>query len=352
MSITQIWTMLEILLLLAVFSLILARLWRRMKTHPQPPKPQPATWTGWIGAGAVHLLRLASLFIGVFLMVALVILFERSIFSVITETRPAPSEVTIPPDLGFKVEEVTFESEDGLTIAGWYSPPQNGATIILLHGFGGNRTAMIWHAKQLVAAGYGVLMYDERASGESGGSYRSYGWEDPHDVRGAIRFIEARQKDDRAEIGIAGCSIGGQIALQGAAYNQEIDAVWADGASSIRAQDVPVPTNPIFALMKAGNYILDWMYQIKLGIKAPPPMIEIIDNIAPRPIMLVGAGQPIPFIGSEAVLLSRYQEFAGANAQMWIIDEARHCGGPKARPEEYAARMTTFFDAAFGIERR
>ena len=351
MSILQYWPILEAVVILAVFGAAIFWMWKKMKARAKNPPPRPATLAGRIGAGAMYLLRLAGFFVGVFLAVALVVMIERNIFSVITETMPAPSEVTIPPDLPFSVEEVKFESEDGLTLAGWYVPPQNEAVIILLHGYGGNRTGMLWHAKQLVTAGYGVLMYDERASGESEGTRRSYGWEDPRDVGGAIRFIEARQAEGQKGIGIAGCSIGGQIALQGAAYHPEIGAVWADGASTVRAQDIPASSNPIFALLRAGNTMLDWMFEIKLGMDAPPPMIEIIDDIAPRPIMLVGGGQPLSALGSEEVLQSRYLEYAGGNAQMWIITEAHHCDGPKLRPDEYAARMIAFFDAAFGVER-
>ena len=72
----------------------------------------------------------------------------RNWFSLQAETAPAPSRVTIPADLPFEVEEVTFLSEDGLRIAGWYVPPENGALVILLHSYSGNCTAMIWHAAQ------------------------------------------------------------------------------------------------------------------------------------------------------------------------------------------------------------
>ena len=34
---------------------------------------------------------------------------------------------------GVVYEDVAFEGGDGLTIRGWYVPPRNGATIILLH---------------------------------------------------------------------------------------------------------------------------------------------------------------------------------------------------------------------------
>jgi pimeloyl-ACP methyl ester carboxylesterase len=269
----------------------------------------------------------------------------------IEETAPAPSQVEIPDDLPFEVEEVTFLSTDGLRIAGWFVPPENGVTVILLHGYGGNRLGMRWHAERLVEAGYGVLLYDERASGESEGEYRSYGWEDERDVGGAVAFLSSRPEVDPTQIGIGGCSIGGQIALQGAAYHPEIGAVWADGASIIRAADNIPPRNFLMWLTTVGNYEIDWQYERYLKIEAPPPMIEIIGNIAPQPIMLIAGGVERPFLSSEAPYAYHFAQYAGDNAEVWVIDEAYHCDGPARRPDEYTARMIEFFDAAFDVER-
>jgi len=78
----------------------------------------------------------------------------------------------------------------------------------------------------------------------------------------------------------------------------------------------------------------------------------VIGNIAPRPIMMVGGGVSDPIFGSEAeMMIPRYAQFAGSNAQTWIVPEAVHCDGPSRRPDEYARRMVEFFDTAFGITR-
>jgi len=351
MILLEYWFVLEAVILISVFAFILLRVIRSARTQ-KTARVIPATMGGKIKFTVLYVLRVLGLGLGTFLLIAVIVMIERNIYGVITETMPAPSEVTIPSDLHFEVEEVKFEGGDGLTMAGWKVPSQNGATIILLHGYGGNRTVMIWHAEQLVDAGYGVLMYDERASGESEGTYRSYGWEDSRDVQGAIRFIETEAGNSEERIGIAGCSTGTQIALQAAAYYPELEAVWADGPSSARAQDIPPARNPLMALIVLGNYQLDWMFEIKLGIEAPPPLIEVIGNIAPRPIMLVGGGKPLPLFGSESeMMIPRYAHYAGSNAQTWVIPEAVHCDGPIHRPEEYAERMVEFFDTTFGITR-
>jgi hypothetical protein len=146
--------------------------------------------------------------------------------------------------------------------------------------------------------------------------------------------------------------MGAQIALQSAAYYPQLSAVWADGPSTVRAKDLPAPRNPIVALIILGNYSLDWMFEWKLDMEAPRPMVDIIDDIGPRPIMLVGGGMSQPLVGSEAeMMIPRYAKYAGSNAETWIIPEAVHCDGPAHRPEEYASRMVEFFDTAFGIQR-
>jgi hypothetical protein len=68
--------------------------------------------------------------------------------------------------------------------------------------------------------------------------------------------------------------------------------------------------------------------------------------------MLVASGIPFPFVGSEGDHLKLYAQYAGDNAALWVLPDAGHCGGPRVRPGEYAARMVEFFDTAFENERR
>jgi len=297
-----------------------------------------------------HFLRLIGFAVLTFIIIGGSVLIHLDYQEITKEIAPAPSIVEIPEDLPFQLEEAILTSEDGIKLAGWYVAPSNDATIILLHGYGSNRTSMLWHTKTLVEAGYGVLMYDERGSGESEGKYRSHGWQDAPDVGSAIKYLVDRSKAASNPIGIAGCSIGGQIALQAAAYYPEINAVWADGASGILASDSPPPDNWANGIAFLSNYILDWMLAERLDIPPPRPMTEIIRMIAPRPIMLVAGGFPRPYFGNETRRILYYAKFAGSNSEVWIIPDAIHCDGPSRRPEEYAHRMVEFFNQALGIK--
>ena len=266
--------------------------------------------------------------------------------SMLVDTAPAHHPVIRPAEMTLPVEDVQFSGGDDLTLAGWFVPPANEATIILLHGYSADRTAMLWHAEQLVNAGYGVLLYDERASGESEGERRSQGWEDPVDVGGALAYLNGRADVNPDKIGIAGCSIGGQIALQGAAYYPQIGAVWADGPSFIRAIDAPRPNNWVMALIYVASYMGDWMYTQRLDMAAPPAMIDIIGDIAPRPITLVAGGVPHPLYGPESQFVGRFAAYAGDSAEMWVINKSFHCNGPEVATEEYGRRLLAFFDVA------
>ena len=338
------------LLMGGIFALLMffVRSQIRKKAKVVAAERKPLTFRGRV----LFILRLVGFGITAFILVSLAIMVYLNLDTIKSDIAAVPEKVVLPEDLPFEVEDVTFLSEDGLQIAGWYVPSKNGGIVILLHGYGSTRLAMRWHAERLVEAGFGVLMYDERASGESEGEYRSYGWEDSRDVGGALSFLSDKPDVDPDKIGIAGCSIGGQIALQGAVYYPQIGAVWTEGASTIRAQDMARPTNFLSGLIVISNYLLDQMFAARLGMQPPAPMIEIIDEITPRPIMLVGSGISHSIIGSEADHLELYAQYAGENAELWILTDAGHCGGPGARPEEYAMRMVEFFDNAFDIERR
>lgn len=260
-------------------------------------------------------------------------------------TRPFPYDVMLPEDSTLAVEEISFASSDDVKLAGWFVPSQNGAFIILLHGFGGNRSEMVWHAEKLVKAGFGVLLYDERATAESTGAYRSFGWQDTADVTAALAFLNQHPDVNQDKIGMAGCSVGGQIALRSAAQTPEIAAVWAEGASIVRAADYGSENYWLIDMFMLVTHISDGMTARRLGITAPPPLIEIIGDIAPRPIMLLAGAEN----GFEVERINRYASLAGSNAAVWQVPGGYHCDGFEVQPDEYAARMVDFFTTALDV---
>ncbi len=342
-------TNLLIILLLALATFALLKLWfkRRQSEAPLSPADVPAKPANKLGRATVYVARLVGFALFTFVLVGGGLLLYLDYQAVSEEIALAPSAVEAPAEMPFAIEEIRFTGGDETELAGWFVPPENGAAIILLHGYSGNRLGVLHYAEMLVKAGYGVLMYDERGSGESGGSFRAHGWIDTPDVGGAITYLKSRPEVDAQRLGIAGCSIGGQIALQGTVAYPELKAVWADGFSVILASDNAPPVTWADSLAYLSNAIIDWMYTWRLGMPRPAGMIQIIGRIAPRPVMLVGGGNALGYFGSEARRMHHYAAYAGPNARVWIIPEATHCDGPLQRPEEYEQRLVEFFNQAF-----
>src|SRR5688572_3225542 len=146
------------------------------------------------------------------------------------QTRPAHSKVCCetPMDHGLSYENIEMKTGDGLILRGWYIPSRNDATVITLHGYGGNRLGTLTQAKILAKHGYGVLLYDQRASGESDGNVRSWGWLDVGDVSDAVTYLKTRTEINPEKIGIYGCSTGAEIALASTALEPGLKAVIAE----------------------------------------------------------------------------------------------------------------------------
>ena len=79
-------------------------------------------------------------------------------------------------------------TDDHLKLAAWYVPSHNRAAIIAVHGFNGNQTHTLIHTQALAEHGYGVLMLDMRAYGESGGELFAASWNSDRDVMAAVRL--------------------------------------------------------------------------------------------------------------------------------------------------------------------
>jgi dienelactone hydrolase len=115
-------------------------------------------------------------------------------------------------------QRVSLRAEDGTTIAAtWYEPDHRpGPAVILLHMLG--RTRRDWEpvASRLASEDIGALVVDFRGHGESGGSATRGDGADYSqlilDVKAARRWLAARSDVQPARVGLAGASLGANIA--------------------------------------------------------------------------------------------------------------------------------------------
>ncbi len=121
------------------------------------------------------------------------------------------------------LEEVSFTARDGITLRGWFVPPRNGVVVIFVHGLWGNRAALSPEAEVFVRHGCGVLLYDSRAHGASGGTVATWGSKEAFDVQQATHFVETRP--GVSHIVLLGFSVGASAVTRAAANDPTVDAV-------------------------------------------------------------------------------------------------------------------------------
>ncbi|MGD2145362.1 MAG: alpha/beta fold hydrolase [Anaerolineae bacterium] len=247
-----------------------------------------------------------------------------------------------PADLGWGYEEVTLKAADSVTLFGWYIPSQNGAAVILLHGYGANRVQMAKRAGLLAAHGYGALLYDQRASGESEGETRSFGWADVEDVPAVLEFLVEREEVDPERVGALGFSLGGQIALRAAAELDGLRAVVAEEPGFSTPEDLPWVTTPEERWV-ALTYRLGFKgLELWTGVRNPSGVVESLPGIAPRPVLFIAAGAAQD-PGHQSVRY--FYDMASEPKEWWYVPEAGHGEVPDVRGKEYEERIVGFFES-------
>jgi len=129
-------------------------------------------------------------------------------------------DVPSPADVGLRsAERVTFPTEDGLTLQGWFLPaPPPAFTVVVFNGNAGNRAFRAPLAAALHARGYAVLLYDYRGYGGNPGAPTETGL--AADARAARAYLVARGDVDASRLVYFGESLGTGVATRLAAEHR------------------------------------------------------------------------------------------------------------------------------------
>ena len=112
------------------------------------------------------------------------------------------------------VEQVAFETEDGVKLGGWFVPARQSAsplTVVVFNGNAGNRSYRGSLASALRDRGYAVLLFDYRGYGGNSGAPTQSGLE--ADARAARAYLARRPDVDAARLVYFGESLGAAVAV-------------------------------------------------------------------------------------------------------------------------------------------
>lgn len=238
-----------------------------------------------------------------------------------------------PEKYGIAYENVRLVTSDGIELAAWYTPSENGALILVAHGHSDMRSPMLY--AMYAQNGYGVLAWDFRAHGESGGELSTLGYYEALDVEAALEY--GLRQANVEHIGAWGGSMGGVAVLETASRRDEIEVVVIDSAFATLEDELKwVVTSNIF--LPFIRFFAEKETGVKMEMLRP---VDRIKAISPRPIMIIhGEGDNVIPVDSAQKLY----EVAGNPRYLWTEAGVNHVGMYSMYPEMYEERVVNFFD--------
>jgi uncharacterized protein len=241
-----------------------------------------------------------------------------------------------PADLN--AQPITFASDSGATVHGWWCAIQNArGAVLLLPGIRANRLSMVDRARFLRCAGYSIMLIDFQATGETKGDHITFGWKESRDVLAAVSFL--RQVDPAGRVAIIGSSLGGVAALL-ATPPLKVDALILEEV---------YPTIEIATRNRMENYlgtfgraltpVLLNQLQWRLGVSGS--QLRPVDHISSVdcPLFIIsGEKDRNTRPGDTRMLVER----ARTPKQVWFVPNVGHANLHRAVRQEYERRVLAF----------
>jgi alpha-beta hydrolase superfamily lysophospholipase len=243
-------------------------------------------------------------------------------------------------------EEFDVRASDGTILRGWKvrSAKPNGDWVLLFHGVADNRVGTIGQSEILLRAGYSVVMMDQRAHGESGGSMATYGWLERDDSRAVVDALVSTEHP--VHIFALGESMGAGIALQSAGFDPRIEAVVAEAPfASLREasydyaglQEYPLLGKTLFA---PGAWVMLYRGGKLAGFSASGVSPEQAVAARNFPVLLICDEADTTLPCRHAM---RIYAAARGPKSLWIVPGAFHTAALGFAPEEFRQRILEFY---------
>jgi pimeloyl-ACP methyl ester carboxylesterase len=123
-----------------------------------------------------------------------------------------PEGTWSPEGLGNRFHDVTFSTDDGCQLHGWWLPADAPETLLWCHGNSGNITHRLDLFQKLTSLDVRILLFDYRGYGKSEGLPDEEGLY--RDARAAYRFLTDTKNISPDDLYLFGRSLGGAVATK------------------------------------------------------------------------------------------------------------------------------------------
>jgi len=234
---------------------------------------------------------------------------------------------------GIEFQDIELITQDGIKLSAWYTPPKNGAVILVAHGNGDKRSEDFYTL--FASHGYGVIAWDFRAHGKSGGDFTSLGYYETLDAKAALDFVLAQR--GVKHVGAWGGSMGAVTMIRATAQYPQIEALVADSpfVTLKEEMDLRVP----FPMMRS---LIQLFAGWETGVN--PNEVRPVDDIAlisPRPVFIIQgmADGMVPLDSAQ-----RLYDAAKEPRQLWVEEDVPHLNMYAYYKTRYIKRAIKFFD--------
>ncbi|VDG18949.1 alpha/beta hydrolase [Lactiplantibacillus mudanjiangensis] len=226
-----------------------------------------------------------------------------------------------------------IESHDHLKLVAWYIPKKGATkTVVLAHGFAGNKSLMGAWAGMYHELGYNVLVPDARAAGASQGSAIGYGWlERRDDLQWAKTVVK---KTKTTQIVMSGISMGAAGMTMASGEKQlpqikayVVDSPFTSAKDIISYQAKQLYHLPAFPLVDITSAITKLRAGYTFGEADAVAQIEKNH----QPIMII-SGTKDEFVPTR--MAKKLYRNAHQPKQLWLVKGAAHT---TAITHDYAA---------------
>ncbi|MBI2882946.1 MAG: alpha/beta hydrolase [Candidatus Methylomirabilis oxyfera] len=172
-----------------------------------------------------------------------------------------------PRDWGLTYEEISFTTQDGLRLNGWWIPGTGSPlTILWFHGNGGNISYRLENIKlRHDLLGTNIFIFDYRGYGRSEGRASEEGTYRDGDA--AIRYLHSRSDVDPTKIVFLGESLGSAVAVEMAIRHDCAALILESPFLSIpEMAKVSIPFLPIGSLLQTRYDTLSKIGQVSVPL--------------------------------------------------------------------------------------
>jgi uncharacterized protein len=243
-------------------------------------------------------------------------------------------------------QDVRVDSRTGAVLAARFFPGESRATVVVVHGYGGNQDEMLPVASTLHDAGFSVFSFDLRGCGRSTGEV-TFGAKEQDDLASVVDYLTTRDDVDAERIGAVAFSMGAATTLMTAADDTRIKAVvddsgWSDVRHWLRPRLLDVFLHPRHRFTPLALKLVELRSGVDFDRLVPR---AVVGRIAPRPLLIVHGTDDdvVPPSDSDELLAA-----AGAPKELWKVERAAHTDTLRPGGATSSERVVTFLRRALG----